>query len=195
MAWSSKRIQIRTQAFIKGRIRPWSSDLLLFSITIRLHLTRRVVKFGQRFARKRFLLPWWSLLSPKNMDDHGERAICEMNVSYPISCFWLFAAYFFMTQHCHTVRAICLDVDPSRNQLALSCLTLNRCTSQEIWRHHNNARVFSVRMQQSVRLRQLVVFPFSYWQSAVMSAMDAQLWPGSSVLGSLRGELFWSGLL
>ena len=21
-----------------------------------------------------------------NMDDHGERAICEMNVSYPISC-------------------------------------------------------------------------------------------------------------
>ena len=94
----------------KGRFRPWSSDLLLFSITIRLHLTRRVLKFGQRFARKRFLLPWWSLLSPKNMDDHGERAICEMNVSYPISCFWLFAAYFFMTQRCHPVSAICLDV-------------------------------------------------------------------------------------
>ena len=42
--------------FVKGRFRPWSSDLLLFSITIRLHLTRRVLKFGQRFARKRFLM-------------------------------------------------------------------------------------------------------------------------------------------
>ena len=41
---------------VKGRFRPWSSDLLLFSITIRLHLTRRVLKFGQRFARKRFLM-------------------------------------------------------------------------------------------------------------------------------------------
>ena len=40
----------------KGRFRPWSSDLLRFSITIRLHLTRRVLKFGQRFARKRFLM-------------------------------------------------------------------------------------------------------------------------------------------
>ena len=40
----------------KGRFRPWSIDLLLFSITIRLHLTRRVLKFGQRFVRKRFLM-------------------------------------------------------------------------------------------------------------------------------------------
>ena len=95
-----QKTSIKHLWMFKGRFRPWSSDLLLFSITIRLHLTRRVLKFGQRFARKRFLLPWWSLLSPTNMDDHGERAICEMNVSYPISCvgylprsFWLWRVW------------------------------------------------------------------------------------------------------
>ena len=41
----------------KGGFRPSSSDLLLFSITTRLHLTRRVLTFGQRLDRKRFLLP------------------------------------------------------------------------------------------------------------------------------------------
>ena len=54
-----------------------------------------------------FFLDFWNFFNfakplrfTKNMDDHGERAICEMNVSYPISCigylppsFWLWRVW------------------------------------------------------------------------------------------------------
>ena len=47
------------------------------------------------------------------MDDHGERAICEMNVSYPISCLAIcrlvfgYDVYYAALLYGH---AICLDV-------------------------------------------------------------------------------------